>query len=276
MIQFLEKSSLTTCFDSIGFAQTPDKVQYLCLKSYNLQNLHSFLEPKFSCVSGPNIPPLTWRRFLVDGIQKVGDIIKKQNYTGSAAPTYVIYLFSTDTCLLGNDDSAVIDEGIIEFFQSCKKLSQFAKIVVRVVCTVIFHAQSELYSSKNLSVVHSTAREYFQDTLSFTFHQLLNTSIHFGEELRIIMRLCCSSHLISVNFPFLHNIQCSLVLELLPSTILSADFVQRGFADPELYSLVPRDSVDPVCLNGYCMTASCPSYEKSSHICISRAWLSKQ
>jgi hypothetical protein len=239
-----------------------------------LRNLHSFLEAKFSCVGGPNIPPSTWRRFLVDGIQKAGDIIKKQTNTGIVAPTYVICLYSTDTCLLGNDDSVVIDEEIKEFCQSCKKLSQFAKIVVRVVCTVVFHVQSELYSNKNLSVVHSTAREYFQGNISFTFHQLLNTSIHFGEELRMIMRLCCTSHLISVNFPFLHNIQCSLVLELLPSTVLSADFVQqRGFADPELYSLVPRDSVDPVCLNGYCLTATCPSYEKSSHICISRAWL---
>ena len=266
-------SSKHSCLSTplcIGFAQSPDRVQLLSLKNYNLKQIHNLLDPKFTCIGDATIPQLTWGRFFVDGIIKIGELIRRQILNGTSS-TFIIFLFSTDAHLLGNGTTS-IDDGVKDFFRACNSLSKLsAKIVIRVICTVLTHLQSDLYNNSNFALMHTTAREFASP---FTFHQLLNTSIHFGEEIRTMMRLCCPSLFIKIEFPFHDNIQCSLHLELFPSTILSADYIQRGLPNPELYSLVQRNRIDPVCLNGYCLIVKCPTYENSKHIFSTQNWYS--
>ena len=254
----------------IGFAQSPDKMQLLKSKCYNIQQIHNLLEPKYTCIGGANIPMLTWSRFFFDGILKIRDLLLElvlHDKSKIQKSTFVVLLISNDVCLLGNENSSSIENSVRTFLNECGSLISSVKIIVRVICTVLSKPSDfQLCNNSNLMSIHSVSRSHLLTKEVFTFHQLFNTMIHFSEELRVVIRLCCFSYLVNIDVPPLGNTQCSVLIELSPSTITSADFTQSGMETPELFGLVNRHDVYPICLNGRCLLARCPSFSRSNHI----------
>lgn len=274
----------------IGFAKTPDSIQILCAKSYNLQQLHNFIEPKYSCIGNNSLPARTWGKYFLDALIKTEEYInhailqknaKEHNRTSEHVHVpkqeYVVFLISTDICMLGDSNSIGFEQGLQQFLTKFLALSSQAKITIRVICAITSCLPGEMATWNDSSIakinfIKRTFATHKKDESELMIHNLQNSRTHFEEELRIILRLCCRTHLVNIQFPQSGNTQCSLLTIFIPCTLSSADITNAGFQEPTLFSLAHRNQLDPSCLNGSTHSIRTPSYESSKHLLTSAAW----
>jgi hypothetical protein len=251
---------------AIIVAQTPDKGRVFNKSQCDLSQLSNILEPVYSCVGGVSIPKITWGSYIIDSLQKIGQLIQQQKAVNKK---YVVVIFSTDVCLIGDQCSQSIDDSLEKFCQNCTDIAKHnVSIEIRVVCTIISESADSVHIvNPNLFSIHSRLK-----TLGgmVTFQQVLNSAMHFEEELRILIAAHQVSLLCKLQFPIVQNVDCSVLVELSASTMSGVDGMHQGLASPELCSLVSRAEIDPLFIEGRSCLVKCPSFEHSKHVLSSR------
>jgi hypothetical protein len=251
-------------------AQTPDKGKVFNKSQCDLSQLSNILEPVYSCVGGVSIPKLTWGSFIIDSLQKIGKLIQQQEQIIRLADKkFMVVIFSTDICLIGDQCSQSIDESLEKFCQVCTDISKHVSIEIRVVCTIISDSVNSVhFDNPNLFAIHSRLKALGS---LVTFQQVLNSAMHFEEELRMIIAAHQVPLLSKLQFPIVQNVDCSVLVELSASTLSGVDGMHTGLASPELCSLVNRAEIDPLFLEGRSCVVRCPAFERSKHLLPSRA-----
>jgi len=204
------------------------------------------------------IPKTTWGVFFLDALHKLFDIHRKmQRSTVSATTEHTWYLFSTDTSLLGDHRSTCLEEGLDTFCNLCTSIKdQTTGVRIRIICTLVTpdqHGSSP--SNPNMIKVLSKLNSLGGFV---SFQAVVNSALHFDEELRCMVSHCAPSLCAKLEFPMQLGSNCSLVLQLRPCTGTAGNAMHAGLRQPELCSLMHRSQVPPSCIDGKALHVICP------------------
>lgn len=244
-------------------AESPTQTKLL--DKWELSNLPSLLECKFTCPASNSIPNETWGGYLRDALSKIRSNLRWQ----SQKPDRVtIVVYSNDLSLIGKSNSSPsLSEGVNNFCSDLYEMTtQQNGINVRIVCSKLSSNQSFLLSftpemnhcSENLITIHRMLQlmPYAKIGLS----SIVNTSPHYEEELRMVLILCAPSIIIKVDFSVVDESNATLHIELLPGNFDAAEVMNQGILTPVLHCLIPRGCIDPLFLTGKSMLAHCPPF----------------
>lgn len=247
------------CPDSVAIALSPDKARLLHKSQWNVSQLAGLLEPKYTCMGGPTIPKTTWSTFLVDALQKCVNGVTK--YVDNKHPTFVL-LLSTDLALLGDQNTPGLEEALDRFCNVCSTLHNTRPgLKIRIMCTIVSDISGyKHYENANMvKVLQKLKRvEHF-----VSFHSVVNSPLHFEEELRVIVARFPRPLLSKIEFPMQFGAQCSVVLRLQAGTCSAANALHAGLKAPELCGLVARAGVDPCHIDGKGFKVTCPAPDQA-------------
>lgn len=241
--------------ESLAIALSPDKVRLVHKSQWNVSQVATLLEPKYSCVGGSTIPKTTWSAFFNDALQKCVNGASK--YLAGNQRISVI-LVSTDMCLLGDHNSTGLDEALDRFCCACLSLHQaHPGLIIRIICTIVSDLSGyKHYENANMMKVMQKLKavEAF-----VSFQSVVNSQLHFEEELRCIVSSFSQPLFSKIEFPMHGGANCSLVLQLCASTGTAANVMHSGLKTPELCGLISRSGIDPCYLDGKGFKVSYPS-----------------
>lgn len=263
--------------EALLVATSPDKVRLISKEQWNILQISELLEPKYTVANNKMIQKSTWDSYFVDGIQKVLINIKllllKLN-SNSKHNKYNIIIISTDICCLGDSNypQEVYDESIDKFCTTCIEAHQLhPNLKIRIICTTISDSTEYLASEnyrlltimKNLQSLHGIV----------TFHCVMNSSLHFEDELKYILTL--STIPLFSKFEFsIHDDSsssssssvscCSLVVKLVPSTGTAISSIHMGLERPEVYKIIARNAISPCFIEGKSFKVVCPIFKESN------------
>jgi hypothetical protein len=253
--------------EAIAFAHSPEKVTLLPKGQFEIMQLATLLESRHSSPGGSLSQNITWGSYFVDAVQKCCNAIKCRTSPSSSAPksgNNLIVLLSTDICLLGNQQSGALDDGLAKFCDACiAAQTLYPDLKIRILCVICSEVNSSDHH-KNANLVHVLVR--LKELPFVSFHSLVNSTMHFSDELRCIVSQCVGSLLSCIEFPAQFGANCSLVLNLQPYTGTAANSLHLGLKNPEIFSLVPRTEVDPFLIEGKGVEVTCPTQEAAKEM----------
>lgn len=273
--------------EALLVATSPDKVRLISKEQWNILQISELLEPKYTVANNKMIQKSTWNSYFVDGIQKVLINIKllllKLNSSNNRKQhnnKYNIIIISTDICCLGDSNypQEVYDESIDKFCTTCIEAHQLhPNLRIRIICTTISDSTEYLASEnnyrllqimKNLQSLHGIV----------TFHCVINSSLHFEDELKCILTQSTIPLFSKFEFSTHHSSSsssssssvssscscCSVVVKLVPSTGTAISSIHIGLERPEVYKLIARNAISPCFIEGKSFKVVCPIYKESS------------
>lgn len=217
------------------------------------------LEPKYTCIStNLQLARHSWGVFLVDAVKQITTFLLKLPTAASEIQTDVcVLIFSNDVALLaGNsltkdtEQVSYFEQEICEFCEALHLVPSNYRLRVRLLSTNVSGISSESWKNSELE---SSIQILLKNTLrrNFTsFSSIVNSVLYYDEEVRKIISSNVPTIAGKIVLPQLHGVDCTIYYELFPSTISSAQAVHGGLSSPELFSIAPRDSVDPTCIEG--------------------------
>lgn len=206
------------------------------------------------------IPKTTWGVFFVDALHKLFDVHRKMQRSGvTVAAEHTWHLFSTDVSLLGDHKSTCLEEGLDTFCNVCSAIKvQASGVRIRVVCTLVAPDPGQHGSSSSHPSMIKVLSKLKALGGFVTFQSVVNSALHFDEELRCMVSQCAPSLCAKLEFPMQLGSNCSLVLQLRPCTGTAGNAMHAGLRRPELCSLVHRAQVSPSCIDGKALHVTCP------------------
>lgn len=245
----------------IALALNPDKVRLVPKSQWSVAQISALLEPRHSCVGSALIAKSTWGTYFVDAVNKLMESFQKlPRLERESSNSWTWYLLSTDMCLLGDHRSTCLEEGLSAICRACKAAHDLIpRLKIRIICTIISDQTGfNHFDNPHMVTVHSKL-SILNDFVSF--HSVMNSALHFDEELRCMVSQCAPQMCVKLDFPVLFGAQCSLVLQLSASTGTAGNAMHAGLQQPQLCGLVPRAQVDPALIDGKALHVTCPSLE---------------
>lgn len=250
-------------------AQSPEKCRLVHGVQLDASAIGAIVEPLYTCVGGNAVPKVTWGTYLLDGLQKVSQIIRQKHKESKETPKCQLIVFTTDKGALGDQYSDCIDGQLQKYCSLCSELTQFADIQIRIICTTISDkTYSTFYENANLLALHARFKALKG---AVTFQQIHNSAMHYEEELRAIIAGQQVPLLSKMQFPVIENVECSLLMELTAGTLSGVSSLHGGMSRPELCSLVPRGQLNPLFIEGRSCVVKCPVYKATRHTLTCRA-----
>jgi hypothetical protein len=259
--------------EAIAFARSPEKVTLLPKGQFDLTQVATLLESRHSSLGGSMSQNITWGSYFCDAVQKCGNAIGGKCRTAapsgfsakSKSGNNLIVLLSTDLCLLGNQQSRALDNGLEIFCDACIAAHEkYPGLRIRILCVIVSQVNSSDHHM-NANLVNVLVR--LKELKSFvSFQSLVNSTMHFSDELRCIVSQCVGSLLSCIEFPAQFGANCSLVLNLQPCTGTAANSLHGGLENPEIFSLVPRKEIDPFLIEGKGVKVTSPSQEAAQEL----------
>lgn len=260
--------------EALLVATSPDKVRLISKEQWNILQISELLEPKYTVANNKMIQKSTWDSYFVDGMQKVLINIKllllKLN-SNIKHNKYNIIIISTDICCLGDDSNypqEVYDESIDKFCTTCIEAHQLhPNLRIRIICTTISESTENLVSENNNYRLLNIMKNLQSLHGIVTFHCVINSSLHFEDELKCILTQSTIPLFSKFEFSTNHSSSvscCSLVVKLIPSTGTAISSIHKGLERPEVYKLLTRNAISPCFIEGKSFKVVCPFFKESS------------
>lgn len=260
--------------EALLVATSPDKVRLISKEQWNILQISELLEPKYTVANNKMIQKSTWDSYFVDGIQKVLINIKllllKSNHD-IKHNKYNIIIISTDICCLGDDinyPQEIFDESIDKFCTTCIEAHQLhPNLRIRIICTTISESTEYLASENNNYRLLNIIKNLQSLHGIVTFHCVINSSLHFEDELKCILTQSTIPLFSKFEFSTNHSSSvscCSLVVKLVPSTGTAISSIHKGLERPEVYKLISRNAISPCFIEGKSFKVLCPFFKESS------------
>jgi len=200
-----------------------------------------------------------WKDFIMDCLQKISVYMSsKTNTTNKSSKIYVI-IISSNLGLLGNydmDNDKYVKEIVQRFSSLALEISSKYDMTIHFICPIV----SVPPGLSMCNVIDDVGCTQLQMELSTQmqdkciFQPIINTSIYYEEEIRLILSNispCVSSRLA---FPSLDGQHCSLLIDLIPSSVASADMIHEGMSTPLLHSVCSKKHFNPLYIEGHAFT----------------------
>lgn len=249
---------------SISVATTATTSRLLPQHKCNIETLSDALLPKFTSTSSTQ----TWEYFM-NALKKLPAPSTNQNHIGEKIGK--ITLFTTDiACLAVNDHAHVEDNTSCPVFNAfCTLLSILVKSYqIRIVCVGINAKLKESSDGMNriafhkrklqllIDYIEKMSTSYVGSTLNKIESIIIeNNPIYYENELKLYVK----SYMKPMN-------NCKLNLQLNQHTIIALTYtiqpvciehmslLHEGLTQPELHSIISRNSLNPLFIKGNCMS----------------------
>jgi hypothetical protein len=247
--------------EGVLVAQSPEKARLVNGKELNELAIGTTLEPRHSCV-GSDVSRNTWGTFFVDSLNKIMTDIFSNG--GDNERSVTVVCLSPDLCLLGDHRKNTLLsfglDGFCETFNVAK--NAYPKLNIIIITPIIAHQDgSDHYSNPNL--VHVLAK--LKDCAAFvTFHSIVNSPLHYDEEIRHIVSKFSTPILSKIELPSYGGSSCSIVVRVSAASRNATNALHPGLETPEIYSIVSRSQMDPRFIEGKGMQVGYPDQSEAS------------
>ena len=201
---------------------------------------------------------------------------------------HTLVIFSTDMAMTGNcieqseGSGNSLESKLKYFYDSLDKSlvelkSKNISLKIRFVCVSIVATANHFEEQVDLrSLADSSARQHGmnRNTNQYFFHKLVskysnicsfvcigNDAFQFEMELRREIQVSIKPTLCTIKFPGSEYSDCSVLLELLPQMLGSADIQHAGMQRAELYGSISRFEIDPTYIEGFGFKVRPPSLQ---------------
>jgi hypothetical protein len=218
-------------------------------------------ESIFSCIHTAHMSRDTWGVYLTDALSSVLNRLERTKTLTSndvKKQSNLIVIFVPDVYVMSNGSSNDSDEGIKKFFAVARKIIENSKSKIRIVSPILSESGMDLLDDMGLIHVFANITDDLKSSISF--ENIVNSPPNFDEELRSILGLCFEPITLKLDFALTDQANCSLYVNLRPSTCSAGDAVHNGLRYPVIISLCRRSEINATFIQGCGLHAACPVY----------------
>ena len=209
-----------------------------------------------------------WKDFFMDCLQKISVYMSsKTNTTNSKSSKIYVIIISSNLGLLGNydmDNDKCVKEIVGRFSSLALEISLKYDMTIHFICPIVSVppglSMCNVIDDVGCTLLMMELSTQMQDKC--IFQPIINTSIYYEEEIRLILSNispCVSSRLA---FPSLDGQHCSLLIDLIPSSVASADMIHGGMSTPLLHSVCSKQLFNPLYIEGHASNYETISFRK--------------
>lgn len=260
----------------VAFAASFDTAKIV--QDCDVKSLYELLTPRIS-FSPSNKVSKSWS-FLKDALSKL--FPSYAQCSSSNKEHCIVSLFVSSHSIMV-DNICEPDEPVLismkEFCRQINKICEQVALVIRFVCVKTSESGSNILDeqARNIQKILSGC----SDCIEFSF--IRNTPIHFEDEFKQLQIKNVSPIMSILEFPCLGSLRLQLDVEIIASSLEAVSALHGGLSTLEVFSLVPRKSLNPLCIKGngmslkpaakhrYCMDSYC-IHDTWYHSYILKTW----
>ncbi len=227
-------------------AGSSDKAKLIGGKYLERSGISALMEVRYSCSTQSKISrSQTWGGILADSFHKLADSLKS-NTLPEKKNHITVFIFSNDYSLLGSCKSIEeCDESMSTFCSAVNNCTRLISVEIQIISVAI-----TLNSCNEVEKMLQIKLKQSMPQVKIGFRTIINSTLYYEEEFRKIISRLRPIVTCQIDLPYSNGMRCSLKIDLFPTTVTSSDSLNDEMKSAELFSIVPRDGVDPITLEG--------------------------